>query len=89
VLHGTGEETFDAVKMLKAADPGKYTPAVARTIPRDALATACGNSPTHQANLGVQVACRHRRLDDHVNEGATEANSRTCSAISRNRSAAF
>ena len=27
VLHGTGEETFDAVKMLKAADPGKYAPA--------------------------------------------------------------
>src|SRR6202790_2806765 len=25
VLHGTGAETFDAVKMLKAADPGKYT----------------------------------------------------------------
>src|SRR5580704_1537547 len=24
VLHGTGEETFDAVKMLKAADPSKY-----------------------------------------------------------------
>src|SRR5580765_473594 len=27
VLHTTGEETFDAVKMLKAADPGKYSPA--------------------------------------------------------------
>ena len=24
VLHGAGEETFDAVKMLKSADPGKY-----------------------------------------------------------------
>src|SRR5581483_9746710 len=27
VLHGTGQETFEAVKMLKAADPGRYTPA--------------------------------------------------------------
>src|SRR4051812_17256233 len=27
VLHGTGHETFDAVKMLKSADPSKYTPA--------------------------------------------------------------
>src|SRR5262252_5304051 len=24
VLHGTGEETFDAMKMLRSADPGKY-----------------------------------------------------------------
>src|ERR1700693_2908915 len=34
VLHGTGEETFDAVKMLKAADPGKYTPAAGANYPR-------------------------------------------------------
>src|SRR5271168_2372809 len=27
VLHGTGSETFEAVKMLKAADPAKYQPA--------------------------------------------------------------
>jgi hypothetical protein len=27
VLHGTGQETFEAVKMLKAADPAKYQPA--------------------------------------------------------------
>src|SRR5205085_6117459 len=27
VLHGTGNETFEAVKMLKAADPTKYQPA--------------------------------------------------------------
>jgi len=27
VLHGTGKETFDAVKMLKSADPKQYTPA--------------------------------------------------------------
>src|SRR6202165_3537418 len=29
VLHGTGQETFEAVKMLKAADPSKYTPSAA------------------------------------------------------------
>ena len=27
VLHGTGQETFEAVKMLKSADPAKYQPA--------------------------------------------------------------
>ena len=26
VLHGTGNETFEAVKMLQAADPEKYLP---------------------------------------------------------------
>ena len=25
VMHGTGQETFDAVKMLQSADPAKYT----------------------------------------------------------------
>src|SRR5437667_6555516 len=34
VLHGTGQETFEAVKMLKAADPGKYTPAAGANYPR-------------------------------------------------------
>src|ERR1700757_752232 len=34
VLHGTGEETFDAVKMLKAADPAKYTPALGVNYPK-------------------------------------------------------
>jgi hypothetical protein len=43
-LHGTGEETFDAVKMLKSADPSKYKPAPAQIIPRVASATACASS---------------------------------------------
>jgi len=33
VLHGTGQETFEAVKMLKAADPTKYTPAAGAEYP--------------------------------------------------------
>src|SRR5271170_7961417 len=34
VLHGTGEETFDAVKMLRAADPSKYKPAPGADYPK-------------------------------------------------------
>ncbi|MFZ0537707.1 MAG: hypothetical protein WAM47_12615, partial [Candidatus Sulfotelmatobacter sp.] len=34
VLHGTGEETFDAVKMLKSADPSKYKPAPGADYPK-------------------------------------------------------
>ncbi|HET6933502.1 MAG TPA: hypothetical protein VFI72_01605, partial [Candidatus Angelobacter sp.] len=34
VLHGTGNETFEAVKMLRSADPEKYTPAPGANYPR-------------------------------------------------------
>ena len=37
VLHGTAHETFDAVKMLKSADPAKYTPAPNAKYPRGRL----------------------------------------------------
>src|SRR5580704_14189355 len=53
VLHGTGEETFDAVKMLKAADPSKYKPQQARIIPRDASATACASSPSSSSRTSA------------------------------------
>src|SRR5258707_411304 len=57
VLHGTGQETFEAVKILKAADPGKYTPASGANYPRGRF----GNNLQQlaqliKANLGVQVA---------------------------------
>src|SRR5215472_2289221 len=34
VLHGTGQETFEAVRMLKSADPSKYKPAPSANYPR-------------------------------------------------------
>ena len=37
VLHGTGQETFEAVKMLKAADPAHYQPAAGVVYPNDAV----------------------------------------------------
>ena len=42
VLHGTGRETFEAVKMLKSTDPQNYTPAPEPTIRRAASAMRCG-----------------------------------------------
>ena len=74
VLHGTGTETFDAVKMLKAADPSRYTPAPGANYPRGAL----GNSMRQlaqlvKANLGVEVAFADiGGWDHHVNEGAVQ-----------------
>src|ERR1039457_762170 len=34
VLHGSGQETFDAVRMLKSADPAKYKPAPGAEYPK-------------------------------------------------------
>jgi len=74
VLHGTGEETFDAVKMLKSADPGKYTPAPGADYPKGRLGQSLRQlAQLIKANLGVQVAFADiGGWDHHVNEGATE-----------------
>ena len=74
VLHGTGEETFDAVKMLKAADPGKYEPAPGANYPKGRFGDSLRQlAQLIKANLGVQVAFADiGGWDHHVNEGATE-----------------
>jgi uncharacterized protein (DUF1501 family) len=74
VLHGTGEETFDAVKMLKAADPAKYTPAPGANYPRGRFGESLRQlAQLIKANLGVQIAFADiSGWDHHVNEGSTE-----------------
>src|SRR5277367_6085906 len=71
VLHGTGQETFEAVKMLKAADPGHYVPAAGVVYPNG----PCGNSLKQiaqllKANLGVEAAFSDiGGWDTHQNQG--------------------
>ena len=74
VLHGTGEETFDAVKMLKAADPGKYSPAPNANYPKGRFGDSLRQlAQLIKANVGVQVAFADiGGWDHHVNEGAVE-----------------
>jgi uncharacterized protein (DUF1501 family) len=74
VLHGTGQETFDAVKMLKAADPGKYKPAAGADYPRGRFGDSLKQlAQLIKANLGVQVAFADiGGWDHHVNEGSTQ-----------------
>jgi uncharacterized protein (DUF1501 family) len=74
VLHGTGEETFDAVKMLKAADPGHYKPAPGANYPKGRFGDSLRQlAQLIKANLGVQVAFADiGGWDHHVNEGAVE-----------------
>ncbi len=71
VLHGTGQETFEAVKMLKAADPSKYQPAAGVDYPK----TPFGNNLKQiaqlmKANLGVEAAFSDiGGWDTHQNQG--------------------
>jgi len=72
VLHGTGTETFEAVKMLKAADPEKYVPAPGANYPNGQF----GNSLKQvaqllKANLGVEAAFADiGGWDTHQNQGS-------------------
>ena len=72
VLHGTGQETFEAVKMLKAADPAQYKPAAGVNYPNSPF----GNSLKQvaqllKANLGVEAAFSDiGGWDTHQNQGA-------------------
>jgi len=74
VLHGTGQETFDAVKMLKSADPAKYKPAPGTDYPRGRFSDSLKQlAQLIKANLGVQVAFADiGGWDHHVNEGSTQ-----------------
>src|ERR1700729_718970 len=71
VLHGTGQEPFEAVKMLKAADPGHYVPAAGVVYPN----TPFGNSLKQvaqllKADLGVEAAFSDiGGWDTHQNQG--------------------
>jgi uncharacterized protein (DUF1501 family) len=74
VLHGTAQETFDAVKMLKSANPASYRPAAGVSYPKGHFADALKQTAQLvKADLGVQVAFTDiGGWDNHVNEGAGE-----------------
>ena len=74
LLHGTGADTFEAVKMLKATDPAGYVPAAGVEYPKSAF----GNSLKQvaqllKANLGVEAAFSDvGGWDTHQNQGGAE-----------------
>ncbi|PYX62189.1 MAG: hypothetical protein DMG73_00810 [Acidobacteria bacterium] len=74
VLHGTGQQTFEAVKMLKSADPAHYAPAPGANYPRGRFGDSLKQlAQLIKANLGVQVAFADiGGWDHHVNEGSTQ-----------------
>jgi len=73
VLHGTGQETFEAVKMLKSADPAKYTPAAGVNYPNGPFGSSLKQiAQLMKANLGVEAAFSDiGGWDTHQNQGAS------------------
>jgi uncharacterized protein (DUF1501 family) len=72
IFHSAGDETFDAVKMLRAANPAQYMPGPGANYP----ATEFGNNMKQiaqllKANLGVEVAFTDvNGWDTHQNQGS-------------------
>jgi uncharacterized protein (DUF1501 family) len=71
VLHGTGQETFEAVKMLKVADPAKYQPAAGVDYPNTPFGSSLKQiAQLMKANLGVEAAFSDiGGWDTHQNQG--------------------
>jgi uncharacterized protein (DUF1501 family) len=73
VLHGTGTETFEAVKMLKATNPAQYQAAAGANYPKSPFGDSMRQvAQLLKANLGVEAAFADiGGWDTHQNQGAT------------------
>src|SRR5262249_11508617 len=73
VLHGTAREAFDAMRMLKAADPAKYQPDNGAEYPRSPFGQALREiAQLTRAEVGLEVAFAEiGGWDTHVNQGTT------------------
>ena len=74
VLSGEGQETFEAVKMLKAADPAHHQPAAGVMYPGTPFANSLKQiAQLLKANLGVEAAFADiGDWDTHQAQGATQ-----------------
>jgi uncharacterized protein (DUF1501 family) len=71
VLNRTGREAFDAVRMLKQADPNQYTPANGAEYPRTPYGDALRQiAQLIKADVGLEVAFAETgQWDHHLQEG--------------------
>src|SRR5579864_693097 len=72
VLNNTGREAFDAIKMLKIADPSKYRPENGAEYPRTPFGQALQQiAQLSKADVGLEVAFADvGGWDTHVNQGS-------------------
>jgi uncharacterized protein (DUF1501 family) len=74
VLNGTGRETFDAMRLLKIADPAQYEPEHGADYPSSPFGQALRQiAQLTKANVGLEVAFADiGGWDTHVNQGAAQ-----------------
>jgi uncharacterized protein (DUF1501 family) len=72
VLQSTGREAFDAVRMLKKADPAQYAPSHGAEYPRSPFGEALKQiAQLVKADVGLEVAfAESGNWDHHANQGA-------------------
>jgi uncharacterized protein (DUF1501 family) len=80
VLHGTGQETFEAVRMLKATDPAHYKPVAGANYPNGAFGDNMRQiAQLLKANLGVEAAFTDiGGWDTHQNQGNVNGQLANC-----------
>jgi len=73
LVHATGAETFDAVKMLRAANPQKYLPQFGADYPRSQFGQRLLQiAQLIKANVGLEIAFADvGGWDTHVNQGSS------------------
>jgi uncharacterized protein (DUF1501 family) len=73
VLGNTGKEAFDAVKMMKEANPASYAPANGAEYPRAGFGDAMRQiAQIIKSDLGLEVAFAELgNWDHHANEGSS------------------
>jgi uncharacterized protein (DUF1501 family) len=71
VMHGTGKEAFEAIAMLKSADPARYAPQNGAQYPNGAFGRSLMQiAQMIKANVGVEVAfVEIGGWDTHANQG--------------------
>src|SRR5688500_11845954 len=71
IIHGAGSEMFDAIKMLRAAEPTKYTPSAGVVYPRTPFGQRLLQiAQLIKADVGLEVAFADvGGWDTHVNQG--------------------
>jgi uncharacterized protein (DUF1501 family) len=73
LVHGAGAEMFDAVKMLRAANPRKYLPQNGAEYPRSQFGSRLLQiAQLVKANVGLEIAFADvGGWDTHVNQGSS------------------
>jgi uncharacterized protein (DUF1501 family) len=73
-MNGTGREAFDAMRMLRDADPSRYQPEHGAEYPRSPFGQALKQiAQLTRSDLGLEVAFADvGGWDTHVNQGAAQ-----------------